>query len=70
MKIMINIKRVFKLDNDLIFVTDDKHNFKVGDEISDQNNNKYKIIGIVFQTNDLFVKPLFNYKNEIVKTIN
>lgn len=67
---MINIKRVFKLDNDLIFVTDDKHNFKVGDEISDQNNNKYKIIGIVFQTNDLFVKPLFNYKNEIVKTIN
>ncbi len=67
---MINIKRVFKVNNNLIFATNDKHNFKVGDEIIDQDNNRYKIIGIVFQTNDLFVEPLFDYNGEVVKTIN
>jgi len=67
---MIIIKQVFKIQNNLILATNDKHNYKVGDIVYDQKNKQYKIIGIVFQTNDLFVEPLFNYKNEIIERIN
>lgn len=67
---MISIKQVFKIQNNLILATNDKHDYKVGDIVYDQENKQYKIIGIVFQTNDLFVEPLFDYNNEIIERIN
>ncbi len=67
---MISIKQVFKIKKNLILATNDKHNYKVGDIVYDQRNKQYKIIGIVFQTNDLFVEPLFDYNNENIESIN
>ena len=67
---MISIKQVFKIKKNLILTTNDIHNYKVGDIVYDQRNKQYKIIGIVFQTNDLFVEPLFDYNNENIERIN
>ena len=67
---MISIKQVFKIKKNLILATNDIHNYKVGDIVYDQRNKQYKIIGIVFQTNDLFVEPLFDYNNENIERIN
>ena len=67
---MISIKQVFKIKKNLILATNDIHNYKVGDIVHDQRNKQYKIIGIVFQTNDLFVEPLFDYNNENIERIN
>ena len=66
---MISINHVFKIQKNLILTTDESHNYKIGDIITDQDFNKYEIIGVVYQTNDLFVKPLYDYKNNFIEKI-
>lgn len=68
---MINISKVFKLKENLIFAINEPHSFKTGNIITDNKGVKYEVLGVTYQTNDLYVKPLSSI-NDIkeIKSIN
>ena len=60
---MININKVFKMQKNLIFAINKKHNIKVTDIVVDNKGIKYQVVGVCFQTNDLLVEPLSTIEN-------
>lgn len=55
---MINISDVFKINGNLIFALNEPHKVDVGSKVTDNNGNVYEVLSVVFETNDLYVKPL------------
>lgn len=55
---MINVSEVFKIKDNFILMTDDKHSLKPGTILTDSMGNQFSVISVAFQTNDLYVKKI------------